>query len=99
MNIAETIVDETVDRTKGIKLLDEMDEHKEAAKHDFLDINDKKTEKKRETRLQNRLIVDESRDDINEKADAFIKNFRDQLKIQREDSLKRTLPLDDLLGV
>uniref|UniRef100_A0A6N2K6C9 Uncharacterized protein n=1 Tax=Salix viminalis TaxID=40686 RepID=A0A6N2K6C9_SALVM len=74
---------------------DEMDEHKEAAKHDFLDINDKKTEKKRETRLQNRLIVDESREDI----DAFIKNFRDQLKIQREDSLKRTLPLDDLLGV
>jgi hypothetical protein len=27
--------------------------------------------------------------DINELADAFIKNFRNQLKIQREESLKR----------
>ena len=28
-------------------------------------------------------------EDINDRAEAFIKNFRNQLKIQREDSLKR----------
>jgi hypothetical protein len=33
--------------------------------------------------------MEDYREDINEKADAFIKNFRDQLKIQREDSLER----------
>ncbi|PNT46849.1 hypothetical protein POPTR_003G217500v4 [Populus trichocarpa] len=66
-----------------------MEDHKEVAKHDSLDIDDKKTEERRETRLQNRLIMEDYREDINEKADAFIKNFRDQLKIQREDSLER----------
>ncbi|KAL9386213.1 hypothetical protein Peur_019337 [Populus x canadensis] len=66
-----------------------MEDHKEVSKHDSLDIDDKKTEERRETRLQNRLIMEDYREDINEKADAFIKNFRDQLKIQREDSLKR----------
>lgn len=34
-------------------------------------------------------IVQDDRDDINQLADAFIKNFRNQLKIQREESLKR----------
>ncbi|KAJ6944697.1 hypothetical protein NC652_009905 [Populus alba x Populus x berolinensis] len=33
--------------------------------------------------------MEDYKEDINEKAEAFIKNFRDQLKIQREDSLKR----------
>ncbi|KAL3571346.1 hypothetical protein D5086_025250 [Populus alba] len=67
-----------------------MEDHKEVAKHDSPDnIDDKKTEERRETRLQNRLIMEDYKEDINEKAEAFIKNFRDQLKIQREDSLKR----------
>jgi len=35
------------------------------------------------------VMEDGTREDINEKADAFIKNFRHQLKIQRQDSLKR----------
>ncbi|KAG6781801.1 hypothetical protein POTOM_014716 [Populus tomentosa] len=67
-----------------------MEDYKEVAKHDSPDnIDDKKTEERRETRLQNRLIMEDYKEDINEKAEAFIKNFRDQLKIQREDSLKR----------
>ena len=34
-------------------------------------------------------IIIEDEGDINELADAFIKNFRNQLKIQREESFKR----------
>ncbi|KAE8036978.1 hypothetical protein FH972_009607 [Carpinus fangiana] len=33
--------------------------------------------------------VEDDGDHINELADAFIKNFRNQLKIQREESFKR----------
>lgn len=36
-----------------------------------------------------RIIVEDGRADIDERADAFIKNFRKQLKIQREESFKR----------
>jgi len=39
--------------------------------------------------MRNWLVVEDAWEDINEKADAFIKNFRNQLKIQRQDSLKR----------
>ncbi|KAJ4724073.1 DUF761 domain-containing protein [Melia azedarach] len=41
-------------------------------------------------RVARKMIVeDDERGDINELADAFIKNFRKQLKIQREESIKR----------
>ncbi|KAM7523174.1 hypothetical protein LguiA_013076 [Lonicera macranthoides] len=36
-----------------------------------------------------RFIEDAERDDINKQAEDFIKSFRNQLKIQREESLKR----------
>ncbi|KDP26935.1 hypothetical protein JCGZ_21028 [Jatropha curcas] len=51
--------------------------------------HEKESGRKRETRTGNRWIVEDDKGDINELADAFIKNFRDQLKIQRAESLKR----------
>ncbi|CAK7339144.1 unnamed protein product [Dovyalis caffra] len=66
-----------------------MEHHKEAAKHDGpINFDDKESDERRKTRVRNRF-VEESKEEVNEKADAFIKNFRNQLKIQREDSLKR----------
>lgn len=43
----------------------------------------------RKQAVSRQRIVQDDRDDINQLADAFIKNFRNQLKIQREESLKR----------
>ncbi|KAK3030104.1 hypothetical protein RJ639_038853 [Escallonia herrerae] len=36
-----------------------------------------------------RFAVEDERVDINKQADSFIKKFRNQLKIQREESFKR----------
>ncbi|KAL9370267.1 hypothetical protein Peur_041466 [Populus x canadensis] len=67
-----------------------MERNKEVAKHDDLNINGTTSDERRITRMRNcRLVMEDGREDINEKADAFIKNFRHQLKIQRQDSLKR----------
>jgi hypothetical protein len=67
-----------------------MEHNKEVAKHDDLNINGTTSDERRITRMRNcRLVMEDGREDINEKADAFIKNFRHQLKIQRQDSLKR----------
>lgn len=44
---------------------------------------------RKQTVSTQRIVHGDDRDDINELADAFIKNFRNQLKIQREQSLKR----------
>jgi erythromycin esterase-like protein len=68
-----------------------MEHNKEVAKHDDLNINGTTSDERRITRMRNcRLVMEDgTREDINEKADAFIKNFRHQLKIQHQDSLKR----------
>jgi hypothetical protein len=66
-----------------------MERHKEVAKHDGLNIDDRKSDGRRKSRMRNWLVAEDAWEDINEKADAFIKNFRNQLKIQRQDSLKR----------
>ncbi|KVH90847.1 Protein of unknown function DUF761, plant [Cynara cardunculus var. scolymus] len=47
----------------------------------------RKTEMKQ--RVPRRFEVVEDRVDIDKQADDFIKNFRNQLKIQRADSIKR----------
>lgn len=44
---------------------------------------------RKQTVSRQRIVHDDDKDDINELADAFIKNFRNQLKIQRVESLKR----------
>lgn len=46
----------------------------------------KETARKEAVSKRSTELVD---DDINDQAEAFIKNFRNQLKIQREESLKR----------
>ncbi|KAK4608169.1 hypothetical protein RGQ29_001820 [Quercus rubra] len=48
----------------------------------------KAKDKARKQKVGGRIII-EDEGDINELADAFIKNFRNQLKIQREESFKR----------
>ncbi|KAI6685585.1 hypothetical protein NL676_031498 [Syzygium grande] len=42
-----------------------------------------------ETRVTRKRLDVDAKADINELADAFIRNFRNQLRIQREESLKR----------
>ncbi|KAK4854723.1 hypothetical protein QYF36_000513 [Acer negundo] len=51
--------------------------------------NDKKSDTKRKERMViRRFPVEDGKGDINELADAFIKNFRNQLRIQREESFR-----------
>ncbi|KAK3205003.1 hypothetical protein Dsin_019049 [Dipteronia sinensis] len=47
------------------------------------------TTTKRKAVMTRRLLIDEDKGDINERADAFIKNFHNQQRIQREESFKR----------
>ncbi|OAY28936.1 hypothetical protein MANES_15G106000v8 [Manihot esculenta] len=42
---------------------------------------------KRKTVMRRRMMMEEG--DINQMADAFINNFRNQLKLEREESFKR----------
>ncbi|EOY32342.1 Uncharacterized protein TCM_040163 [Theobroma cacao] len=60
----------------------------EVSLHDRNERKDKNTNTNKKERMSRRLIVEEERGDVNELADAFIKNFRNQLKIQREESFK-----------
>ncbi|KAJ6713461.1 COTTON FIBER PROTEIN [Salix purpurea] len=65
-----------------------MEDHKEVAEHDHgVSSNGTKGDGRRMRKWL--AVEDGTREDINEKAEAFIKNFRLQLKIQRQDSLKR----------
>lgn len=66
-----------------------MENHTDVSEHVGLNMNDKKSNAKRKLWIQKRSIMDDEREDINERADAFIKNFRNQLKIQRAESFKR----------
>ena len=68
-----------------------MEHHREVIVHANAsnEKNDKKSDTKRKERMVRRLPVEDGEEDINELADAFIKNFRNQLRIEREDSLKR----------
>lgn len=49
----------------------------------------KEKETTKKLAMSRRMIAADEQADINEKADAFIKKFRNQLKIQREESFKR----------
>ena len=69
-----------------------MEHHREVIVHANAsnEKNDKKSDTKRKERMVRRLPVEDGEgDDINELADAFIKNFRNHLRIQREESFKR----------
>lgn len=39
--------------------------------------------------LSRHIVIENEKEDINKMADSFINNFRKQLKIERENSLKR----------
>ncbi|KAL3752056.1 hypothetical protein ACJRO7_012813 [Eucalyptus globulus] len=55
-------------------------------------VNRRASEKGREndeTRVTRKRLDMDANADINELADAFIRNFRNQLRIQREESFKR----------
>jgi hypothetical protein len=49
----------------------------------------KEKENTKKKAMSRRMIAADEQADINEKADALIKKFRNQLKIQREESFKR----------
>lgn len=49
----------------------------------------KEKESKKKQKVNRRMNAADEQGDINEMADAFIKKFRNQLKIQREESFKR----------
>ncbi|TXG73085.1 hypothetical protein EZV62_001664 [Acer yangbiense] len=67
-----------------------MEHHREAFVYVRHEMNDmKSTTTKSKAVMTRRLLVDEDKGDINERADAFIKNFHNQLWIQREESIKR----------
>lgn len=50
---------------------------------------------KKEKMVSRRVVLRNEGEDINEMADAFIKNFRKQLKIERQESLQR---LQDMIN-
>ncbi|KAJ7980556.1 DUF761 domain protein [Quillaja saponaria] len=52
-------------------------------------MNKKDNTDARKQMVSKRTTGEDDREDINQMADAFIKNFRNQLKMQREESLKR----------
>uniref|UniRef100_A0A7N0UFA8 Uncharacterized protein n=1 Tax=Kalanchoe fedtschenkoi TaxID=63787 RepID=A0A7N0UFA8_KALFE len=60
-------------------------------RHIEMRVASKDTEKMAERRSASRCtaVDDHKGEDINDLADAFIKNFRNQLRIQREESFKR----------
>ncbi|OMO80976.1 hypothetical protein CCACVL1_12679 [Corchorus capsularis] len=66
-----------------------MEHSKEVSQYVNNERKDKKANTKKNERMSRRLAVEDDMGDINEMADAFIKNFRNQLKIQREESFKR----------
>ncbi|GFZ20774.1 hypothetical protein Acr_28g0014790 [Actinidia rufa] len=65
-----------------------MDQHREVCSGAKMRISEKKNEGERKSRVR-RMAMEDEREDINKLADNFIKSFRNQLKIQREESFKR----------
>lgn len=64
-----------------------MDHRKEVPVSGSQGMNKEKNNARKQIVRRQRAVEDDR--DINELADAFIKNFRNQLKIQREESFKR----------
>lgn len=64
-----------------------MDHRKEVPVSGSQGMNKEKNNARKQIVHRQRAVEDDR--DINELADAFIKNFRNQLKIQREESFKR----------
>ncbi|BFG33421.1 hypothetical protein CerSpe_196950 [Prunus speciosa] len=65
-----------------------MDIRREVAASETHWIEKEKESTKKQT-VNRRMNAADEQGDINEMADAFIKKFRNQLKIQREESFKR----------
>ncbi|GKV21763.1 hypothetical protein SLEP1_g31711 [Rubroshorea leprosula] len=73
-----------------------MERHREVSKQkcsterkERKERKEKSDDARKKERMSWRLIVEDERGDINDLADAFIKNFHNQLKIQHEESFKR----------
>lgn len=65
-----------------------MDARREDAANGSHRVHKEKETTKKQA-MSRRMIAADEQADINEKADALIKKFRNQLKIQREESFKR----------
>ncbi|KAJ0084599.1 hypothetical protein Patl1_29956 [Pistacia atlantica] len=69
-----------------------MERRGEVSMHRRHEMNDtiKKGDMKRgERRTRGLIVEDDEKGDINTQADAFIRNFKNQLRIHREESFKR----------
>ncbi|KAB2616407.1 hypothetical protein D8674_022995 [Pyrus ussuriensis x Pyrus communis] len=67
-----------------------MDARQEVAAADGSQRMQKEKENTMKKQMDRRMnAADDQEGDVNEMADAFIKKFRNQLKIQREESFKR----------
>ncbi|KAJ0084597.1 hypothetical protein Patl1_29950 [Pistacia atlantica] len=67
-----------------------MDHPREIFIHGGHEMTQRKSHTKRtESKTSQVIVEDHEKEDINAQADAFIKNFRNQLRIQRDESFKR----------
>ena len=66
-----------------------MDARREIAATGSQRVQQKEKDSTKKQAMSKRMMAAEEQGDINDMADAFIKKFRNQLKIQREESFKR----------
>lgn len=64
-----------------------MERHEDAYESERM--NDKENYAMKNGRRGTLVAMEDEEGDINERAEAFIKNFRNHLKIQRDESFKR----------
>ena len=65
-----------------------MDQSKDASSKISSTTSDKENESERRQRTGKAAVAEDERVDINKLAEDFIKNFRNQLKIQQQELLK-----------
>ncbi|KAL6203941.1 hypothetical protein ACLB2K_021211 [Fragaria x ananassa] len=66
-----------------------MDARREVAATGSQRVVQKERDNAKKQAMSRRMMAADAQGDINDMADAFIKKFRNQLKIQREESFKR----------
>ncbi|KAL6195046.1 hypothetical protein ACLB2K_030668 [Fragaria x ananassa] len=66
-----------------------MDAPREVAATGNQRVVQKERDNTKKQSMSRRMMAADDQSDINDMADAFIKKFRNQLKIQREESFKR----------
>lgn len=66
-----------------------MEHNRESSGYPNHKMNDKKSSATKDVKGRRQIVAQEGGEDVDKLADAFICKFRQQLRIQREESLKR----------